>query len=1153
MFSRGGVGHGIGGAASLPPTDFGGDLQRAQSLLSKYKQGGVKNEKGGGVSRAATATPRNGNGRGGTVGRQTSPSARRAARRRGGSPDISISFSEDGGGSDSDVGSVSIEFDDSPPARPATGVPKKKASPAGKQHKVAKAPAKKSAVRRAASPETSISISFSEDDEKVGQQRGTASTTSRRTVPAKPNHAAAPTRRRQSASSEDISISFSEDEKESQPVKTAAPTTRRAPPARAQRTSTAKPASPGTSVSISFSEDDEKGEQQRANAASTPLRRPVTSNKPNRAAPPAQRRQSASSDDISISFSEDEKDAPPAKPTAPARKAPPARAQSAPVAKARPKSAGRRRRQSDISLSSDFSLSGSIVMDSPTDSKAPARKAAPATKPVNLGAMNATAKVQTNKAQSTKTATKMSPDSDVGSLSTSISFSNSSSAEAEKVSSTRKAKPMPARATKNVSVTPDSTSIEFSDDDVAPGGGGGVAASPMPINKAPPTAEMQEAFAATEDLYGMLGGRAAPMQYDSSGSGSEHGGADMAVELEDAAAATDALFASLVPARAPSSESVSSRGEEDAAAAATEQLYGALGHVRTSGSSDEGTGTDGGQSSGSSDRRPTLRYEPLPVEATEAADATAALHSMLATVRDGSPSSSDDDVPQSPNATRSASAAELESAAAATDALFQQLSVFQGGPEGGSQSSRSEDRASNDSGGYYKPVAPTWRVKGESQELGTSRLEDEEEDGADTGAHPSMTGDEDVVFLQHPSVLPHFPGQRAGAKGSGGSAAVAAPRAGMRDQATQIGTMNEMCCQVGFDERYRMLFDGCTLPKDSHVEFRPPSQPSVQYIPAAVPGGWVPWGAPEPAPPAAEPPAPAQPPAAQPSPEPSSVDDYSMSFEEEETTVVGFRGATIRRSTRGYSSFSQDNNNNSSFVSESIASGSPSRSRVIADSPRRASGLEPIMSGSEESVTSMADSSAHSEPPSVQQPPPARQRQQPTTSMPQTGQARPALPWSAATPPQVPAAQPASTPPPQVVMVPVYNGPATLAPRMGVPSATGTPVTVMPMGYTPSQWGTSSASGAQIVANSMSLTRPDFVPSSLEDAVAGANADELFRHQLGALSQKVARARTGHLDSVSRLSSHSAVARVPAAGSYSYTTLESTMAYIRCHRPYQDC
>jgi hypothetical protein len=42
---------------------------------------------------------------------------------------------------------------------------------------------------------------------------------------------------------------------------------------------------------------------------------------------------------------------------------------------------------------------------------------------------------------------------------------------------------------------------------------------------------------------------------------------------------------------------------------------------------------------------------------------------------------------------------------------------------------------------------------------------------------------------------------------------------------------------------------------------------------------------------------------------------------------------------------------------------------------------------------------------------------------------------------------------------------------MGVPSATGTPVTVMPMGYTPSQWGTSSASGAQIVANSMSLTR----------------------------------------------------------------------------------
>jgi hypothetical protein len=57
----------------------------------------------------------------------------------------------------------------------------------------------------------------------------------------------------------------------------------------------------------------------------------------------------------------------------------------------------------------------------------------------------------------------------------------------------------------------------------------------------------------------------------------------------------------------------------------------------------------------------------------------------LAAVRDGSPSSSDDDVPQRPNATRSASAAELEAAAAATDALFQQLSVFQGGPEGGSQ------------------------------------------------------------------------------------------------------------------------------------------------------------------------------------------------------------------------------------------------------------------------------------------------------------------------------------------------------------------------------------------------------------------------------------------------------------------------------------
>lgn len=67
----------------------------------------------------------------------------------------------------------------------------------------------------------------------------------------------------------------------------------------------------------------------------------------------------------------------------------------------------------------------------------------------------------------------------------------------------------------------------------------------------------------------------------------------------------------------------------------------------------------------------------------------------------------------------------------------------------------------------------------------------------------------------------------------------------------------------------------------------------MQYIPAPVPGGWVPWGAPEPQPAAApviaqqsttaaEAATPAPP--VPPSPDASTVDDYSMSFEEEETT-----------------------------------------------------------------------------------------------------------------------------------------------------------------------------------------------------------------------------------------------------------------------------
>jgi len=705
--------------------------------------------------------------------------------------------------------------------------------------------------------------------------------------------------------------------------------------------------------------------------------------------------------------------------------------------------------------------------------------------------------------------------------------------------------------------------------------------------------ELDEAAEATQDLYAQLGGRAVRLGgsdsggRSSSGTGSEGGGAavpaELAAELQDAAAATNALFDSLQPIRPPSDpgsdHELRDGSEVEDAMAATEALYGMLGHVKagrgssSSGGSGSHSRSDSGSGSGASSgaMRSTVRYMPAPLGMDDAAQATEALHSMLATVRDGSPSSSAPSSPRAPALADPKASAEMQEAAAATDALFAQLSFYQGDRRSGSESSKEDRGASDDShdGGYYRPLAPIWRVKGDSQDLGASDLRESDEDtdsGTRGAPRASVTADEDVVFLKHPSVLPHFPGR------SESMTKVLGPKPGMADQATQIGTMNEMSCQVGFDERYRLLFDGCTLPKDAHTDLQPPT---VQYIPAPVPGGWVPWGAPEPQPAAApviaqqsttaaEAATPAPP--VPPSPDASTVDDYSMSFEEEETTVIGFGGAKIRRTTRGYSSVSQ------SFVSESIGTGSRSRSRL--ESPRRGgSVMEPIPSELDETVASM-DSTAHSDS-SAQ---PARKPAARAAPAPQPAPRRastPPAPQPEASPsvtniqPRTTAQtrpQPAASPHAHagVVMIPaggmyMQYPVATMPAAMMAPqqqhaamypfagSAAGLPAGLY---GAPTQ---SALAGAAMVANSMSLMRPSFVPSSIEDAVTAVNGEELFRHQLGTLSQKLARARVGHVESVGRLSAHAAAAKYPVAGGYSYTTLESTLAYIRSNAPYQDC
>uniref|UniRef100_A0A061RWP4 Uncharacterized protein n=1 Tax=Tetraselmis sp. GSL018 TaxID=582737 RepID=A0A061RWP4_9CHLO len=670
--------------------------------------------------------------------------------------------------------------------------------------------------------------------------------------------------------------------------------------------------------------------------------------------------------------------------------------------------------------------------------------------------------------------------------------------------------------------------------------------------------ELREAMAATDALFGSL--QAARVGGSDDGSSDTAGTRSEAEpdDLREAMAATDALFSSLQAARiggeddGGSSEGDAARSGSEPyelrdAAAATDALFSSLQVARVGGSDEASEAatessrrpqeydTDGSLSRGSSvDRMATLKYWPAGGD-MEYQDAprvpSEGEHSA------GRRSSS-------PDTDRSGGQREvihgiedLEDAAAATEALYRQLGArrhSRNASDGTGYGSATSADISNGTSNAFGGIKAVWKVEDAPSAADRSAASDGQR------SHVASAGEEPSESPKRGAKDPNL----SGAQSPSEDAPESKPTS--RSVGTQIGTMNEIGCQVGFNERYSLLFDGCTLPKGAHLEFQ---HPPTRYVPAPVPGGWVPWGAP-PAPPDPAPAAaaavPAEPQAPRSASDPSSVSEYSMSFEED--TVVASSGAKIRRSVRGYNSVS--------VASDTVRSVSDSR---FVDS--QDSAMDPTDSNIEESVPSEPPSSPGGRPEPASGLGPGGQ---PARGPPSRAEPKPEPePEPEPDPKQGSRWAPASEKRTGADGAPRAPLSDNAAPQPGPPLWQAAPVPPPPdWGPAhPAPWAAAAGGGPQFggppagawhgpVAQAAPRPRSDTVAWGLEDIIEDSNSEELFRHQLGALQQRIARARVRHVESVGELSSRAPSARAGGRG-YHYATLEETLAFVRENYPYR--